>query len=59
MNRAFAEFLCQQAVSPRISQGDKANSYREFKHTVRNPGGWIYDQWRGEYVCDYGNPDKP
>ena len=34
--------------------GDKANSYREFKHTVRNPGGcintggWIYDQWRGE-----------
>ena len=46
-------------------QGHKADSYREFKHTVRNPGGcintggWIWRAWRGEYVCDYGNPDKP
>ena len=43
-------------------QGDKANSYREFKHTVRNPGGCInrggsiYTAWRGEYVCESDNP---
>ena len=44
-------------------QGEKADSYREFKHSVRNPGGCVgnYSEgikraFRYDYVCNSDNP---